>query len=160
LIHSVAVADPLELRGPIGGWFVWRPIQTEPVQLVAGGSSLVPLMGMIRARAVARSDAPFRLLYSVRDPESALHASELRDRSAQVPVTFVYTRSVPNGWPEPARRIDAVAVAAATWQPTLAPTSYVCGPTAFVELAADLLRNAGHDPARIKTERFGPSGGS
>ena len=160
LTRDIAAGDPLEVRGPIGGWFVWRPAQTEPVQLVAGGSGLVPLMAMIRARAVARSDAPFRMLYSIRSPQSALYAAELAERSTELPVTFAYTRQVPDGWPEPPRRIDAAAIAAATWPPSLAPTCYVCGPTAFVELAADLLRDAGYDAARIKTERFGPSGGS
>lgn len=160
LTQSVALGDPLEIRGPIGGWFVWRPEQSEHVQLVAGGSGLVPLMAMIRARAAARSDVPFRLLYSVRNPESTLYATELQSREAEVPVTFAYTRQVPKGWPEPVRRIDATTIGKATWPPSLQPISYVCGPTPFVELAADLLRNAGHDAARIKTERFGPSGGS
>jgi ferredoxin-NADP reductase len=160
LTRDIAVGDSVEIRGPIGGWFVWRPIQSEPVQLVAGGSGLVPLMAMIRTRSAARSAAPFRLLYSIRDPESALYAAELHDRSAEVPPTYIYTRSVPDGSAESPHRIDAATVAAATWPATSAPTCYVCGPTGFVERAADLLRNAGHDPARIKTERFGPSGGT
>lgn len=159
LTESVAAGDPLELRGPIGGWFVWRAQQTEPVQLIAGGSGLVPLMAMIRARAAEGSNAQFRLLYSVRDPDSELYRDELQQRAADVPITFAYTRRTPDGWPQPARRIDAATIAQATWPPNMLPTCYVCGPTPFVEAAANLLRAAGHDAARIKTERFGPSGG-
>ena len=159
LTQGLSVGDRLEVRGPIGGWFVWRPEQLEPIQLVGGGSGIVPLMSMIRTRALARSGAPFRLLYSVRNPESVMYADELQERSKDVQLTFAYTRQVPVGWSEPPHRINAGAVAAATWPPSRRPLCYVCGPTAFVELAADLLKNAGHDPARIKTERFGPSGG-
>jgi ferredoxin-NADP reductase len=158
LTQDLSVGDSLEIRGPIGGWFVWRPTQIEPVQLVAGGSGLVPLMSMIRSRALFDSNAPFRMLYSVRDPESVLYRDELRERNADVPVTFAYTRRVPDGWPESPRRIDAASIAAAAWGPSAAPTCYVCGPTAFVELAADLLIRAGHDRRRVKTERFGPTG--
>ncbi len=160
LTENVSAGDALELRGPIGGWFVWRPQQLEPVQLIAGGSGLVPLMAMIRARGTTRSEAPFRLLYSVRDPESVLYATELQQHARDVPITFAYTRRTPQGWPEPAGRVDATTIAKAVWPPSAQSTCYVCGPTAFVESAADLLRAAGHDEARIKTERFGPSGGS
>jgi len=159
LTQGLSVGDPLEIRGPIGGWFVWRPAQMEAVQLIAGGSGLVPLMAMIRSRIAASSDARFRLLYSVRNPESVLYAAELRELSAGVPVTFAYTRKVPDGWPKPPGRIDAEAVAAAAWPPNSSTIAYVCGPTPFVESAANLLRNAGYDAARIKTERFGPTGG-
>lgn len=159
LTQSVAAGDALELRGPVGGWFVWRAAQREPVQLIAGGSGLVPLMAMIRTRAAVGSDAPFRLMYSVRDPESVLYANELRERSAGVPVTFAYTRAVPEGWPQAPGRIDAATIVKAAWPTSVQPMCYVCGPTPFVEAAAELLKSAGHDAARIKTERFGPSGG-
>ena len=159
LTQTVAKGDSLEVRGPIGGWFVWRPAENEPVQLIAGGSGLVPLMAMIRTRAATGSDAMFRLLYSVRDPESVLYAAELRERSTGVPVTFAYTRRVPDGWTQQPGRIDKETILKATLPPERQPISYVCGPTAFVESAANLLRSAGHDAARIKTERFGPSGG-
>jgi ferredoxin-NADP reductase len=140
---------------------VWQPSQTEPVQLVAGGSGIVPLMAMIRARAQAKSTAPFRLLYSVRSPQSVIYGDELRERAAQeasLEVTFAYTRTAPEGWPERPRRVDAEIVAAAAFSPERKPSCYVCGPTPFVETAANLLIAAGHDPERIKTERFGPSG--
>lgn len=159
LTQTVAAGDQLELRGPIGGWFVWRPAQTEPVQLIAGGSGIVPLMAMIRTRTLARSSEPFRLLYSVRNPASVLYSAELDACSRDVAIAFAYTREVPDGWPDPPGRINAVAIAAHAWPPNAAPQCYVCGPTPFVESVADLLRAAGHDPARIKTERFGPTKG-
>lgn len=154
LTQVISVGDPLEVRGPVGGWFVWRPQQPEPVQLVAGGSGIVPLMAMARAHAAATSRAPLRLLYSVRRPESVLYRDELNRLDA----TYAYTRAVPDGWPRPSGRLGADTIDAATWPPAHAPTCYVCGPTGFVETAADLLTATGHDPARIRTERFGPSG--
>jgi ferredoxin-NADP reductase len=161
LAEVLEPGDPLELRGPIGGWFVWKPSDTGPVLLVAGGSGVVPLMAMIRTRAAAGSRAPFRLVYSVRDPDTALYARELADRAsadAGLDVTYVYTRSPPPGWPEPAGRIDAdILTGGQAPQPGL--SIFICGPTGFVEAAADLLVDAGHEPQTIKTERFGPSGG-
>jgi len=163
LTRILAVGDPLEIRGPVGGWFVWRPDRPEPVQLVAGGSGVVPLMAMIRTHRAAGSRAPMRLLYSVRDPEAALYREELADLAASEDgpeVTCVYTRAAPPGRSRAPGRIDADLLAAATWPPEAGPSCYVCGPTGFVERAADLLVAAGHEPARIRTERFGPSGGS
>jgi ferredoxin-NADP reductase len=161
LTEVLAPGDPLELRGPIGGWFVWRAEDTGPVLLVAGGSGVVPLMAMIRARALSGSRAPFRLVYSVREPETALYASELSELATAdtgLEVTYVYTRSTPAGWPMPAGRINADILTAG--QPARPGLSvFVCGPTGFVEAAADLLVDAGHEPGTIKTERFGPSGG-
>lgn len=162
LTRAVEVGDLLELRGPVGGWFVWRPDQREPLQLVAGGSGMVPLMSMLRVRGDGDGCAPARLLYSARTPESVLYAGELRGRAGPdsgLEVTFAYTREVPEGWARPPGRIDATLLAEAAWPPTQTPTCYVCGPTGFVEAAADLLVDAGHDPGRIRTERFGPSGG-
>ncbi|MBA9003497.1 ferredoxin reductase [Thermomonospora cellulosilytica] len=163
LTQALAVGDPLEIRGPVGGWFVWRPDQPEPVQLVAGGSGIVPLMAMVRAHGTSGGRAPMRLLYSVRDPASALYRAELADRAASdggPEVTYAYTRAAPPGWPRTPGRIDADLLAAATWPPEAGPSCYVCGPTGFVERVADLLVAAGHEPTRIRTERFGPSGGS
>jgi ferredoxin-NADP reductase len=160
LTQELAVGDRLELRGPIGGWFVWRPQQTEPVQLVAGGSGIVPLMAMIRARAASESRGAFRLLYSVREPGAAYYADELRTYAADavVSLAYAYTRTTPKDWPRPAARIDAGLVAQATWPPDVSPTCYVCGPTAFVESAAALLTAAGNPAAKIRTERFGATG--
>jgi ferredoxin-NADP reductase len=161
LTQDVVVGDHLELRGPIGGWFVWQPQQAEPIQLIAGGSGLVPLMAMIRSRGAAGSTAPFRLLYSVRGPEAVWYRDELRalsNHDSSVNVTYVYTRSVPKDWPRPPGRIDAALFAQATWPFNLSPTCYVCGPTSFVESASDLLTTSGNDSKNIRTERFGPTG--
>jgi ferredoxin-NADP reductase len=162
LTQTLAAGYPLELRGPVGGWFVWDPASMAPVLLVAGGSGVVPLMAMIRTRAAERNQAPFRLVYSARSPQTALYAAELAERHRAgdgLGVTHVYTRAVPPGWPAPAGRITAGALGCAGWAPQQTPSVFVCGPTGFVETAADLLVEAGHDPRLIKTERFGPSGG-
>jgi ferredoxin-NADP reductase len=161
LTQQVVVGDGLELRGPIGGWFVWRTQQTEPVQLIAGGSGIVPLMAMLRARASAGGTAPFRLLYSVRDPGAVFYRDELAtiaDRGRDVSIDYTYTRAVPKDWPRPPGRIDAEWIASATWPSNLVPTFYICGPTSFVETAAGLLSASGNSPDKIKTERFGPTG--
>jgi ferredoxin-NADP reductase len=161
LTQEVMLGDELELRGPIGGWFVWRSDQTDPIQLVAGGSGIVPLMAMLRSRGSAGSKAPFRLLYSVREPERVFYRDELRalsSRGDSVLITYAYTRVIPKNWPRPAGRIDESLVATGTWLSSLQPTSYVCGPTSFVERATDLLIAAGHDREKIKTERFGATG--
>lgn len=161
LTQEVIVGDRLELRGPIGGWFVWRSQQTEPVQLVAGGSGIVPLMAMIRSRASAGSTVPFRLLYSVREPGAVFYRDELRALSAEhrfVIVTYAYTRTVPKDWPRPPGRIDAALIADTTWPADLGAACYVCGPTPFVETVANLLTASGNDRDKIRTERFGPTG--
>jgi ferredoxin-NADP reductase len=161
LTQEVAVGDRLELRGPIGGWFVWRTQQTEPIQLVAGGSGIVPLMAMIRSRAAAGNTAPFRLLYSVREPGAVWYRDELQalsDQDGSVTLTYAYTRAAPKDWPRPPGRIDAALIAQATWPTNLFPTCYVCGPTSFVESASRLLTASGNDPDKIRTERFGPTG--
>jgi len=161
LTKELLVGDDLELRGPIGGWFVWRRDQTEPIQLVAGGSGIVPLMAMIRSRASVGSTAPFRLLYSVREPGAVFYRDELGALSAQghsLIVTYAYTRVAPKDSSRPPGRIDAMLIATGTWSSNLNPTSYVCGPTSFVESATDLLIASGHDRERIKTERFGATG--
>lgn len=161
LTQEVAVSDRLELRGPIGGWFVWRTQQTEPVQLIAGGSGIVPLMAMIRSRASSGSTAPFRLLYSVREPGAVFYRDELRtlsDQDGLVTITYAYTRATPKDWLRPPGRIDAALIANTTWPSSLVPTCYVCGPTSFVETAAGLLGACGNGPDKIRTERFGPTG--
>nr|WP_035812757.1 ferredoxin reductase [Jiangella gansuensis] len=160
LADTYAVGDPIEIRGPVGGWFVWRPPDPAPVLLVAGGSGIVPLMAMIRSRRQAGSRVPFRLVYSVRTPADQFYAAELR-RSARadggLDVAVVYTRSAPDGWARPAGRITAADLEALGWPASFEPTCYVCGPTGFVEAAAGALVDLGHDPRRIRTERFGPS---
>ena len=161
LTQEVAVGDRLELRGPIGGWFVWRTEQVEPIQLIAGGSGIVPLMAMIRSRISSASNAPFRLLYSVREPGAVFYRDELEvlsDHDHSVSVTYAYTRAAPKDWPRPPGRIDATLIANTTWPSNLVPTCYVCGPTPFVESATGLLSASGNSPNRIRAERFGPTG--
>src|SRR5262245_34454092 len=161
LTQEVAVGDRLELRGPVGGWFVWRPQQIEPIQLIAGGSGIVPLMAMIRSRTAAGSTAPFRLLYSVRKPGAVFYRDELKalsDHDHSVSLTYAYTRAVPRDWPRPPSRIDAALIASTTWPAKLVPTCYVCGPTSFVESATGLLIASGNSPDKIRAERFGPTG--
>ena len=165
LTQTLAVGYPLELRGPVGGWFVWNPdgpASTGPVLLVAGGSGVVPLMAMIRERTAAGSHAPFKLIYSVRDPGALLYAGELAQREQAgdgLEVTYVYTRTAPPGSGQPTGRLNATTLASAGWPPEESPAVFVCGPTGFVEAVADLLVRAGHSAGAIKTERFGPSGG-
>jgi ferredoxin-NADP reductase len=161
LTQIVAPRDRLEVRGPIGGWFVWRTEQTEPVQLIAGGSGIVPLMAMIRSRASAGNKSQFRLLYSVREPGAIFYRDELQTLShdkCSVGVTYAYTRKSPKDWPRPPGRIDAALIATATWPSAFAPTCYVCGPTSFVETATELLSASGIQRDKIKTERFGSTG--
>lgn len=158
LAQDLLDGDLLELRGPVGGWFVWRPEQSEPILLVAGGSGIVPLMAMIRARRQLGVTTPFRLLYSVRTPEDRMYVDELQAPDPGLEVTFLYTRQVPEDWPRFPSRITEKDVAAVAWPPSMLATNYICGPTAFVEYAADLLVELGQPPDRIRTERFGPTG--
>ena len=161
LVDVAAPGDRLEVRGPVGGWFVWRPEQAEPVLLVGGGSGVVPLMSIVRRHVAFGSSAPLRLVYSLRDPDATLYRDELAGLASDgLSLTYVYTRRTPEGWPRPPGRLDAGLLTASAFPPAESPTSYVCGPTGFVETVADLLVAAGHDQRRVRTERFGPSGGS
>jgi ferredoxin-NADP reductase len=158
LAEQLQIGDELEVRGPLGGWFVWRAEQPEPVLLVGGGSGVVPLMAMARARVQASSRVPFRLVYSVRTEAEVYYRDELRRRLRDdqgLDVTLLYTRSAPEGASRPPRRIDAADLAQFGWPAELEPTCYVCGSTPFVETVADLLVAAGHRPDRIHTERYG-----
>jgi ferredoxin-NADP reductase len=160
LAQDAAAGDSVEVRGPVGGWFVWKPDDSGPVLLVAGGSGVVPLMAMIRTRD-GISRAPFRLIYSMRTPADRIFDHELRRRateSGELEASFVYTRTAPEDESRPVGRITADDLVSHGWAPELDPTVYVCGPTGFVESVSDLLVGLGHDPGRIKTERFGPSG--
>ncbi|HET6739767.1 MAG TPA: ferredoxin reductase [Kribbella sp.] len=158
LVEVLKAGDPLEIRGPVGGWFVWQPEQEGPVQLIGGGSGIVPLRAMLQARV--GTSTPMRLLYSVRRPESVIYVGDLKELAASddVDVRLVYTREAPAGEPR-LGRIDADVIEQYAFKPGDGATTYVCGPTPFVEAVADLLVAAGHDPATVKTERFGPTGG-
>ena len=161
LVDVVRAGDRFELRGPIGGWFTWDAPQGGPLLLIAGGSGLVPLMAMLRHRQLAGSDAEARLLLSTRSPGDVLYARELEAIAADPGVTVVhtYTRSRPEGWTGFARRVDRPMLEEVAWPPADRPQAFVCGPTAFVEAVADGLVALGHDPDRIRTERFGATGG-
>ncbi|MBO3746822.1 ferredoxin reductase [Streptosporangiaceae bacterium NEAU-GS5] len=159
LTEVLETGDKLELRGPVGGWFVWRPTGKAPVTLIAGGSGIVPLMAMIRARREAGGATPFKLIYSARAPDERYYAPELRRPEPGVDVTYLYTRAVPEGWTRPPGRITVADVNSGAWPAEFEPDCFVCGPTGFVEAVADMLVALGHDPRRIKTERFGPTGG-
>ena len=135
LVDVLSVGDPVELRGPIGGWFVWRPGAPEPVTLIAGGSGIAPLMAMVRTRHAASSAVPFRLLYSVRSVEDVLYADELRRRGRDdggLDVTYLYTRRAPDGVARPAGRIGLADVNRHAWPAAFEPAAFVCGPTGFV----------------------------
>jgi ferredoxin-NADP reductase len=164
LSDSLGVGDRVELRGPIGGYFVWNPAMGGPLFLVAGGSGIVPLMAMLRARAATtpalRAAAPATLLYSARSWDDVIYRDEVArlGKAPGVRVVQTLTRSQPPGWTGFTRRIDADMLAEIGPDPSLRPHIYICGPTALVENAAQILVELGHDPARVKTERFGPTG--
>jgi ferredoxin-NADP reductase len=158
LVEDVQPGDMLEVRGPLGNFFVWRDSQTEPVQLIAGGSGIVPLVSIARAHRAASSTAKFRMLYSVRAPEDAYYASELASLvDDSFALDWVYTRTAPVGWTRTAGRVTRADLETSTLPVSDNPLVYVCGPTGFVEAVARVLVDLGHPAERIKTERFGGS---
>jgi ferredoxin-NADP reductase len=160
LTDELRPGDKIELRGPVGGYFVWTPEQGGPVLLVGGGSGIVPLMAMIRERATSGSDAEMRLLFSSRTWDDVIYRDELkRLAGGGLAVVHTLTRAQPEGWNGYARRVDEAMLKDVAPSADERPVSYVCGPTPFVEAVAAALVQLGHDPSRIKTERFGPTGG-
>jgi ferredoxin-NADP reductase len=160
-VDEMAIGDEIEVRGPIGGWFAWRPETPDPVLLVGGGSGVVPLMAMIRERDLAGSRAPFRLVYSARSVDEVFYGAELADRSStddRLIVDQIYTRSAPVGYGRSPSRIGQIDLADLSWAAGSAPRCYVCGPNGFVESVSQLLLALGHAPAMIRTERFGAIG--
>lgn len=169
LSEELRVGDPLELRGPIGGYFVWNTALGGPLLLVAGGSGIVPLMAMLRHRAAVSKCAPAsstsdfhaRLLYSSRSWNDVIYRDEisrLADGDPTLRVAHTLTRDRPAEWSGYARRIDRAMLSEFAWLPAERPRIFVCGPTPMVESVANALVEIGHDPAMIKTERFGPTG--
>jgi ferredoxin-NADP reductase len=160
LVGELRPGDELELRGPIGGYFVWEESLGGPLVLVGGGSGIVPLRAMIRHRLARDSMVPVRLLYSARTLGEVIYRDELvaADRQPGVDVRITLTREQPEGWDGYDRRIDRALITEVAWAPAERPIAYVCGPTAFVEVAADALVSLGHEPGRVRTERFGPTG--
>jgi ferredoxin-NADP reductase len=160
LTDELRPGDQIELRGPIGGYFAWEPSQGGPLLLVGGGSGVVPLMAMIRTRAAVGSTTDTRLLFSARGWDDVIYRDELnRLNGGGLRVVHTLTRSHPNGWTGYTRRVDASMLAETGPSPAELPHVYVCGPTPFVEGVAEALVQLGHEPQRVKTERFGPTGG-
>ena len=161
LVDELRIGDQLELRGPVGGYFVWEGSFGGPVLLLAGGSGVVPFRSMLRHHRALKSDVPTRLLYSARSLSDVIYREELMTMRADgvIDVRFTLTREQPEGWDGYTGRIDQVLIDEVAWPPDKRPLMYVCGPTAFVETAASTLVALGHEPGRIRTERFGPSGG-
>lgn len=152
------VGGPLELRGPVGGHFVWDPVDPAPVVLVAGGSGLVPMIAMVRTRQSTPVSTPMSLIVVTRSPETLMYAAELEDLShvgGGLSVTVRYTRRAPPGGPAAVGRLDATTLASLVAPADQRPSCFVCGPTGFVEATIDHLVGLGHEPARIKAERFG-----
>ncbi len=161
-MHDVVVpGDRLEVRGPIGGYFVWDARMTRPLLLVAGGSGVVPLMAMLRHRAAARSHVPVCLLYSSRTPDDVIYRDELERMNAAADglvVQHTFTRAQPPGWKGYARRIDGEMLREVVQPLGQSPAVFICGPTPLVESAANALVQIGIPAGQVKTERFGPSG--
>jgi ferredoxin-NADP reductase len=153
LTETLRPGDDLELRGPIGGYFVWREALGGPLLLVGGGSGVVPLRAMLRHHRAISSAVPARLLYSARSRSDVLYHGELEDYET----TITLTREQPQGWSGRTGRVDGDLLLEAGWPPTTNPLVYVCGPTGFVEAVADALVGLGHESGRIRTERFGPT---
>jgi ferredoxin-NADP reductase len=159
LVDEAREGDGFEVRGPIGGYFVWEPDDPAPVLLVGGGSGVVPLMAMARSRARVGGVAPMRLLYSSRSLEDVIYREELEALvDGGLAVVHTLTREQPGGWTGYSRRIDPDLLAEVAWPVAVGPKVFVCGSTRFVDVAADGLVALGYDPRWIRTERFGATG--
>ena len=159
LTEDLRAGDELELRGPIGGYFVWEPGDGGPLILLAGGSGVVPLRSILRHRRRSGSDVPVRLLYSARTLPDVIYRGELDQDHDRAQVSYTLTRSQPPGWTGHTGRINSSLLAEVAWPAKTNPLAYICGPTSFVETAAAGLVKLGYPPERVKTERFGATGG-
>jgi ferredoxin-NADP reductase len=159
LTEDLRAGDELELRGPIGGYFVWEPADGGPLTLLAGGSGVVPLRAILRHRSGTGSDVPARLLYSARTLPDVIYHGELDQYRDGAQVIYTLTRSQPPGWTGHTGRIDQALLAETAWAAETNPLAFICGPTSFVETAAAALVGLGYPPERVKTERFGATGG-
>jgi ferredoxin-NADP reductase len=158
LCEELRPGDGLELRGPIGGYFVWDSQDGGPLLLVAGGSGIVPLRAMVRHRQRTGSDVPVRVLYSSRTLEDVIYRAELDELDDGIEVVHTLTREQPPGWTGYARRVDPELLGEVAWPAQNGARAFVCGPTSFVEAVADALVGLGYSPGRVKTERFGATG--
>jgi ferredoxin-NADP reductase len=161
LCDELRVGDRLELRGPVGGWFVWEEQLGGPLLLLGGGSGIAPLRAILRHHGAIGCDVPLRLLYSARTIDDVIYRDELMHvpSSGEVDIRFTLTRHSPDSWDGYRRRIDPELLEEVAWPVSERPLSYVCGPTGFVEAAAGALVELDHDPSGIRTERFGPTRG-
>jgi ferredoxin-NADP reductase len=159
LTEVLREGDQLEVRGPIGGYFVWTPDDGGPLFLAAGGSGVVPLRAIVRHRRRSGSDVPARLLYSSRSAEDVIYRAELDAPDEGLEVVHTLTRARPPGWSGYARRVDTEMLREVAWRAADDPLAFVCGSTSFVETVAAGLVELGYAPGRIKTERFGATGG-
>jgi ferredoxin-NADP reductase len=157
LTEELRAGDELELRGPIGGWFVWEGSEGGPLLLFGGGSGVVPLRAMLRHRVAASNPTPARLVYSARSLADVIYRDELQASGDGVEVHFALTRSWPEDWTGHRGRVDDALLDAVTWAPSETPAIYICGPNGFVEAISRQMVARGHSPGRVKTERFGPT---
>ena len=155
LTDVVRAGDRFEVRGPVGGYFVWQAADPGPVLLAAGGSGVVPLRAMLRHRRRSGSTVPAKLLYSVRSLDDVIYREELSDLGLGSEVDLTLTRKRPPSWSGYSGRVDVELLRETAWPPTANPLAFVCGPTGFVEAVAAGLVELGYDPARVRTERFG-----
>ena len=160
LTGELRAGDELEVRGPVGGWFVWNSTLQEPLQLIAGGSGVVPFLAMLEHHHATGSTTPARLLYSTRTLGDVLARERLRLRHPNVEVTLALTRETPQNWTGLTGRINRDVLEQHVFPPDGGPRVFVCGPTSFVEAVAATLIELGHPSDHIKTERFGASGGT
>jgi ferredoxin-NADP reductase len=158
LTEDVQAGDEMEIRGPIGGYFVWGPDDGGPLLLVAGGSGIVPLRSMLRHRRRSGATVPVRLLYSVRTRMDLIYAAELSEPGDGVEVICTLTREQPPDWTGRTGRVDAAMLREVAWPAEMSPLAFICGPTSFVEAVAASLVEIGYEPGRVKTERFGATG--
>jgi ferredoxin-NADP reductase len=158
LTQEARAGDEFEVRGPIGGYFVWQPAFGGPLLLLAGGSGIVPLRAILRYRGLIGSSVPVRLLYSSRRLQDVIYRAELDHAGDGVEVIHALTRSQPAGWTGYARRVDDQMLAEVAWPAADKPLAYACGPTSFVETVAAGLVRLGYPPVRVRTERFGATG--
>jgi len=161
ILNELRKGDPLELRGPVGGYFVWKATFDSPLLLVGGGSGIAPLLAMVRHRRASGSKLPVRLLYSSRSPEDAIYRDELDEMSSAdlaFEIIHTFTRAAPESWKGYRRRVDIELLREVAWPTSVEPLAYVCGPTSFVETVADGLIALGYQPEQVRTERFGPTG--
>ena len=158
LTEVVRPGDAFDVRGPIGGYFIWEPEHGGPLLLVGGGSGIVPLRAMLRHRRRSRSEIPARLLLSARTQADVIYREELEQPDGKVEVALTLTRAQPPGWTGYSRRVDTDLLRETAWPVSERPLAFVCGPTPFVEAVATSLVELGYDPGRVKTERFGATG--